>query len=206
MSAWTKYSVRFTRLWSWPPPGYFWPQGQLQQCGPWNVISSSSQMLIYLGPGKDSASVLGRILCCVETSTLAAGQKAGPPSAFCATRGGWQLVAGPNCPALDFPELGPQLEFWWPGELGSNLSSPRKLWAFFLFCFPRAVTKTPGLSWFLLPSHLTIVCSKRPSSCPFPCLCSQTRADAQLSWIPGPITVASYYSPTTGPPCLLLQC
>lgn len=38
MSAWTKYSVRFTRLWSWPPPGYFWPQGQLKQCGLWNVI------------------------------------------------------------------------------------------------------------------------------------------------------------------------
>lgn len=34
MSVWTKYSVRFTRLWFWPPWGYFWPQGQLKWCGP----------------------------------------------------------------------------------------------------------------------------------------------------------------------------
>lgn len=34
MSMWTNYSIRFIMLWFWPPPGYFWPQGQLKWCGP----------------------------------------------------------------------------------------------------------------------------------------------------------------------------
>lgn len=84
MSAWTKYSVRFTSLWSWPPPGYFWPQGQLQQCGPWNVICKLKPNVDLFRAKERQCSVLGRILCCVETNSLAAGQKAGPPSAFCA--------------------------------------------------------------------------------------------------------------------------
>lgn len=34
MSMGTNYSIRFIMLWFWPPPGYFWPQGQLKWCGP----------------------------------------------------------------------------------------------------------------------------------------------------------------------------
>lgn len=34
MSVWTKYSIEFIMFWLWPPPAYFWPQGQLKWCGP----------------------------------------------------------------------------------------------------------------------------------------------------------------------------
>lgn len=98
--------------------------------------ASSSQVLIYLGPGGDSASVLGRILCWMETSTLAAGQKARPPSVFCPVRK-ILIVGGLTHTALDSPELspltGPHLEFWW--ALGINLSAPRSLSVFCILPF-----------------------------------------------------------------------
>lgn len=76
--------------------------------------ASSSQMLIYLGTGGDTASVLGRILCSMETTALAASQKAGPPSAFCPMSIGL-LVAGLTHTASDSPKLiplmAPKVEF-----------------------------------------------------------------------------------------------